>query len=435
MIPCILIQHFVTDFSKSKGNYIVDVDGNNLLDVYNQIASIALGYNHPDLIELAKDPRVHEAFINRPALGCFPPNYWFELLSDSLARIQPKGLTNIVTLATGSEANEVAYKSVFMWYQQKHLHHGKPPSEEVMKSTMLNAEPGSPHLSILSFTTAFHGRTFGALSTTRSNPIHKYDIPAFDWPVSSFPQLLYPLEENVEANRKEEDRCLAELEKVIKDWAKKSPVAGVIVEPVQAEGGDKHATPYFFGRVREITEKHGIAFIVDEVQTGLGTGKIWAHEHWNLKSQPDIVTFSKKLQQAGYFAKPEFRPSQIYRNFNTWLGDPIRLMQVETILNSIEKYGLLDQSKRVGDYFGEGLKRIAKGSQGKILNPRGIGTFCAIDLPTTELRDGLISGLRNNGIECGGSGKTSIRFRPSLVFATKHADILLNALEANVKKI
>lgn len=404
------------------------------MDVYNQIASIALGYNHPALIELGKNPRTVEAFANRPALGCFPPQYWSDLLQNSLARIAPKGLTNIMTLATGSEANEVAYKSAFIRYQSVHVHKGLPPSEEVMKSTMLNQAPGSPHLSILSFSTGFHGRTFGALSTTRSNPIHKFDIPAFDWPVAPFPQLTYPLEENVEKNRKEEDRCLAETDKIITEWLNKSPVAGVVVEPVQAEGGDKHATPYFFNKLQDLCEKHGVAFIVDEVQTGLGCGKIWAHEHWNLKKSPDFVTFSKKLQQAGYFAKPEYRATQTYRNFNTWLGDPIRLMQVQTILDVIEKDNLMQQNEIVGKHLLAGLKDLSK-KYPKILNARGIGTFCAIDCETTEFRDKLIAELRNTGVESGGSGKQTIRFRPSLVFGTKHANILLNIMESNLKKL
>lgn len=386
------------------------------------------------MLELGKNPKLIEAFANRPALGCFPPQYWLELLENSLVRIAPKGLTNIMTLATGSEANEVAYKSAFIWYQQKNLHKGQPPSEEVMKTTMLNQPPGSPHLSILSFTTAFHGRTFGALSTTRSNPIHKFDIPAFDWPVAPWPQLLYPLEENVDKNRKEEDRCLGEVEKILNEWLKKSPVAGIIVEPVQAEGGDKHATSYFFNKLQDICEKYGVAFIVDEVQTGLGCGKVWAHENWNLKKSPDFVTFSKKLQQAGFFCKPEFRAAQTYRNFNTWLGDPIRLMQVETIVNVIQRDKLIEQNEQVGKHLLFGLKELQK-KYPKILNARGIGTFCAIDCETTEFRDKLVAELRNNGVESGGSGKNTIRLRPSLVFGTKHANIFLNILESTLKKL
>ena len=79
-----------------------------------------------------------------------------------------------------------------------------------------------------------------------------------------------------------------------------NPVAGVIVEPIQSEGGDNHASPNFFKGLRAITRKHNVLLIVDEVQTGVGaTGKFWAHEHWNMDEPPDMVTFSKKAQTAG----------------------------------------------------------------------------------------------------------------------------------------
>jgi hypothetical protein len=95
------------------------------------------------------------------------------------------------------------------------------------ESCMLNQLPGSPQLSILSFTSAFHGRLFGSLSATRSKAIHKLDIPSFDWPVSPFPTLKYPLEEHEEENEAEELECLKVYEAVIKEWKSKSPVAAV----------------------------------------------------------------------------------------------------------------------------------------------------------------------------------------------------------------
>lgn len=81
-----------------------------------------------------------------------------------------------------------------------------------------------------------------------------------------------------------------------------------------AEGGDNHASPAFFRGLQEITKKHNVSFIVDEVQTGLGaTGKIWAHEHWGLQTPPDFVTFSKKVQAAGFYHKKESRANLPYR--------------------------------------------------------------------------------------------------------------------------
>jgi len=118
---------------------------------------------------------------------------------------------------------------------------------------MKNQQPGSPDLSILSFNGGFHGRTFGSLSTTRSKDLHKIDIPAFDWPGTPFPKIKYPLEKYAKENHAEEKRCLALMENVIETNPKK--VVGLIVEPIQAEGGDNHASPFFFQQVRKITKK------------------------------------------------------------------------------------------------------------------------------------------------------------------------------------
>jgi 4-aminobutyrate aminotransferase/(S)-3-amino-2-methylpropionate transaminase len=106
------------------------------------------------------------------------------------------------------------------------------------------------------------------------------------------------------------------------------PVAAVIIEPVLAEGGDKHASDAYFRQLRLIAKKHGAYFIVDEVQTGVGaTGKFWAHEHWGLNEgeEPDFVTFSKKMQASGIYHKKDLRPLQSYRIYGTWMVSPSQL--------------------------------------------------------------------------------------------------------------
>jgi len=194
---------------------------------------------------------------------------------------------------------------------------------------------GSPDLAILSFGHAFHGRMFGSLSTTHSKAIHKLDsnpplkdmliiVPSFKWPQVPFPAVKYPIDENAEYNQAEEQRALEQVEKTIKEWH--SPIAALIIEPIQSEGGDNHASPAFFRGLREITKRNGVLMIVDEVQTGVGsTGTFWAHEKWGLAkgNEPDIVTFSKKFQAAGwYFHDDKLIPNKPYRQFNTWYDIP-----------------------------------------------------------------------------------------------------------------
>ena len=234
---------------------------------FAQIASIPVGYNNPRLVKAAQSPEMIRALVNRPALGSFPPTDWLETLRQGILKAAPPGFDQVFTSMNGSDANESAYKAACIWKAQ--MDRGGPGVDftpEEIESAMLNKAPGSPNYSILSFKGGFHGRLFGSLATTRSKPIHKLDIPAFDWPCAPFPKLRYPLEDNIRANAEEEARCLEETERLITSFH--NPVAAVVVEPIQSEGGDNHASPAFFQCLREMTLRHNVIFIVDEVQTG-----------------------------------------------------------------------------------------------------------------------------------------------------------------------
>ncbi|KAE8384468.1 aminotransferase class-III [Aspergillus alliaceus] len=110
----------------------------------------------------------------------------------------------------------------------------------------------------------------------------------------------------------------------------------------------------FFQGLQVLTKKHGIYLIGDEVQTGFGaTGRFWGHEHWELPAAPDIVTFSKKAQTAGYFfSDAMLRPDKAY---NTWVGDTARVTISNAVIDEILSKNLVEQTARVGDIFYEGL--------------------------------------------------------------------------------
>ncbi|KAH8918663.1 4-aminobutyrate aminotransferase [Atractiella rhizophila] len=421
---------FVVDYAASKGNFIQDVDGNTYLDMYSQIASIPIGYNHPSLLELAKSDEFAIAAMNRPALGSFPPASWTPIIRDGLLSVHPPGLDQLFTMMCGSCANEGALKAAFFAYRGRERGgQDREFSKEEIESCMRNQAPGSPNLSVISFKGAFHGRLFGTLSLTRSKAIHKIDVPAFDWPALDFPRLKYPLEEHVAENKREEERCLAQVEETIERLKKTKPVAALIIEPIQSEGGDHHASKEFFRGLRRITKSHGVFFIVDEVQTGVGaTGTFWAHEAWGLEHEPDFVTFSKKMQAAGFYHKKETRPAQGYRNYNTWMGDPIRALQARETIKVIKRDSLIDNTISVGSYLYNGLEEIARTSgQGKLLNLRGknTGHFIAWDCETPEKRDKFLAEIKKLGINMGGCGDRAVRLRPMLIFEKGHADYFL----------
>lgn len=206
----------------------------------------------------------------------------------------------------------------------------------------------------------------------------------------------------------------------------------MIIEPILSEGGDLHASPSFFRKLRELTSKRGVFFICDEVQTGAGaTGTFWAHEKWQLAehglSPPDFVTFSKKLQASGFFHKLETRPSTSYRQFNTWLGEPIKALQAREMIKVIKRDNLLQNTVKVGEYVYNKLEQLQTSGtgHGKISNLRGKGcvmlfhvgdepaenvwvrrqgTFIAFDFDSTAQRDAFLKSMRQKGVNMGGCG-------------------------------
>jgi len=426
---------FVVDYEKSQGNYIVDADQNVYLDLLTQISSLPLGYNHPALKDAVKEDNVLNYLVNRPALGILPPLDTKTLLNETLLRVKPKGLNYVQTMMCGSCSVENAFKAAMIKYRSDERGSGIPTDIE-LDTCMRSELPGTPDLTVLSFKTAFHGRTFGSLSATRSKGIHRVDIPLHDWPVADFPLLKYPLHEHEAENREIENRALDSVrEQITKYNDMGKSVAAAIVEPIQAEGGDNFATPYFFQELQKLLKELNVAFIVDEVQTGGGgSGKFWAHEHWNLPEAPDMVTFAKRMLVGGFYYKEEFLPEQAYRVFNTWMGDPARNALLKTVIDTIENDSLLERTQSAGTILKNGLTDLQEKYPDVIGDARGLGTFLAVSAKTPETRDKLSANMRQLGLHNGGCGAQSIRFRPALIYNDSHANLTVELMDAALSK-
>merc|ERR1711970_13694 len=425
---------FFADYQKSYGNYLCDVDGNTFLDCFMQIASIPLGYNHPAILEALRDERNIKTMANRPALGWFPSEDWVDRMRHSMMAVAPPGMTQVFPMMCGTCSNENGIKMMFMRYMHKQRGGRVDFNPEELNSVLKHEAPGSPNLSILSFKGCFHGRSIGLLSCSHSRPIQGVDIPTLRWPKADFPKYKYPLHENVRENAAEDARCLAQVEELIEQATKDGqPVAGIISEPIQAEGGDNHGSDSFFQGVAAICKKNDISLMMDEVQTGGGaSGKMWCHEHFNIK--PDIVSFSKKMCSGGIYHNMEHRPPHPGRILNTWVGDPHKIILLEQVVKTIKEENLLDLTRRSGEVMMDGLKGFEKEFPGLVSKVRGRGTFCAVDLPNVQIRDKFLIDCRSNGVHLGGCGESSIRFRPSLIFTPEEANMMLQVMQSVLNK-
>jgi 4-aminobutyrate aminotransferase/(S)-3-amino-2-methylpropionate transaminase len=373
------------------------------MDMYNNIASLPVGYNHPRMLEALRNGDWDQHLLQRQSLGVMPTDDWDKQIDNSIGRINPNPDTYDVKLtgSCGSIAVENAMKTAFLY---------KARSENCKLDYSLTNI--APPYSILSFKGGFHGRTLGSLSATRSKAEHKWGIPAFKWPLSIYP-----------TNKAEETITLKDVEsKLVND----TNIAGIIIEPIAAEGGDIHTSPDFFNKLNILSDRFNVPLIVDEVQTSLGTGKPWAHSSWNC--EPDMIIFSKKTQVSGFFLKERYRTKE-FEIFNTYCGDALRVLQLGTILDIIDEDNLFNLSSKVGDNIKCGLNSISQIYPNVISNVRGEGVIIAFDTPSPQL---LLMNMEEKGIVASTCGKTSIRLRPSLIFNDHDCEVFLDKLELAV---
>ncbi len=211
-------------------------------------------------------------------------------------------------------------------------------------------------------------------------------------------------------------------------------IAGLILEPIQAEGGDNHFRKEYLQALRQICDENEIMLIFDEVQTGIClTGKFWAHQNFDV--QPDIIAFGKKTQVCGCLAGP--RVDEIERNVfvepsrinSTFGGNMSDILRFKLILEIIEKDNLAQNANEVGKYLLQKLRVLEQNYEGIISNTRGLGLMCAFDLPTKEKRDAFIGKARENGLLILACGDNSIRFRPHLVVTKQEIDLGIGIIE------
>ena len=415
----------VIDLEKSHGSWLVDARNNKeYLDLFSMFASMSVGYNHPYVLE-NKD-RLTDASLNKPTNSDVYSTQMAEFVETMGRMAQPEYLPYAFYVSGGALAVENALKTAFDWKVRKNLANGKN-------------EGGSK---IIHFQESFHGRTGYTLSLTDSPDSRKTDyFPKFEWPRIINPKLEFPAtDEVIQIVKEKEAKAVEQIQRAMKEYP--DEIAGLIIEPIQGEGGDNHFRESFFRQLRELANEHEFLLIYDEVQSGGGiTGKMWAHQHYGDDCQPDIISFGKKTQVCGIFASNRLNEVEGHvfeessRLNSTWGGNLVDMVRFTIYLEIIERENLLDQVKENGAYLKLGLESLQKNYPETVFNVRNRGLFGAFDLKSGEERDKSIELIAKEGAIMLGCGTKSIRFRPHLNVSRTEIDQGIDMINQALKHL
>ena len=410
---------FVMDYEQSHGSYIVDrLTGKEYLDMFSMFASASVGYNHPYILE--KTNWLGRLATYKPTLSDVYLQEYADFM-EVFARVAiPKELPYCFFVEGGALAVENALKTAFDWKTRKNWQKN------------IDKEAGM----VIHFKQSFHGRSGYTLSLTNTSDPRKHQyFPKFDWPRITNPKLNFPItEENLEETIKHEQLALLHIQEAI--LANPDQVACIIIEPIQAEGGDNHFRNEFFTELRKICDENEILLILDEVQTGIGmTGKMWAFQHLDII--PDVITFGKKTQVCGILANKEKLDEVEHHVFvessrinSTFGGNFIDMLRFQLVLEIIENENLIENSRVVGEFLLNGLKQLAQKYPDHISAARGKGLMCAFDLKDGASRDWLRKALYDEGVIVLTCGDQSLRFRPHLNVTKEEIQTILDKINS-----
>jgi 4-aminobutyrate aminotransferase len=394
---------------RGEGAAIEDVDGNVFLDFTAGIAVCSTGHCHPRVVSAIQKQASRLIHMSGTDFYYAPQRD----LAQKLAKLAPGSSPKRVFFTnSGAEAVEAAFK-------------------------LARYHTGRPHM--IAFFGAFHGRTMGALSLTGSKVTQRR---GFEPLIPEVTHVGYGHCYRCPYNLRYPScaiECVHHIEKeLFRRTVPAEKVAAIIVEPIQGEGGYVVPPPEFHRELKALAERHGILYIADEVQTGMGrTGKMFAIEHWGV--EPDIICLAKGLASGmplgAMVAKADIMNWARGSHASTFGGNPV------SCVASLETIALLEEeltanAARQGDLLKAGLNAL-KAKHPLIGDVRGLGLMLAIELvkddllktPAARERDELVQTCFHKGLLLLGCGESSIRFCPPLVIDHEDVETALQILD------
>jgi 4-aminobutyrate aminotransferase len=393
--------------SHGRGAEVWDVDGNRFLDFAAGIAVCSTGHSHPVVVQAIKDAA--DKFLH------ISSDYWHEgqvRLGERIGDLAPMKEPVMSFFAqSGTESVEAALKL---------------------------ARYTTGRQRFIGFLGGFHGRTMGSLAFTSSKYTQqKGFFPAMPGVTHvPYPNPYRPLFDGKDQG----EAVLRYIEDVL--FASNVPaseVAGILIEPIQGEGGYLIPPDGFLAGLRALCDRHGILLIFDEVQSGVGrTGKMFGCQHWDVV--PDIMTLAKGLGSGLPIGMVVAKRKIMERwtrgaHGNTFGGNPLCCAAALATLDLVESEYCANAAA-VGGYFLAQLERLASKFQ-VIGQVRGKGLMIGMELvsdresrrPAKSLCDALIARAYHNGLILLSCGQSTVRFMPPLMIGNADVDEALGLLE------
>jgi len=384
------------------GAMVEDVDGNVFLDCAAGIAVNSTGHSHPSVVKAITDQA--QKFLHMSGT-----DFYYEpqvRLAEDLASIVPiVGGVRTFFGNSGTEAVEACIKL---------------------------ARYVTGRQNLIAFHGGFHGRTMGSVSLTASKAIQRRGFGPLMPGVyhALYPDRYRPPMGSSEASCG--DVCIDYIEQeLFTHLVSPDEVAAIVVEPIQGEGGYVVAPTGFLQRLRELTTKHGIVLVVDEVQSGMGrSGKMFAIEYSGV--EPDVMAIAKGIASGLPLGVAVARGALMTwppgAHASTFGGNPVSCAAAIATIDLLKK-GLVANAAAVGEHLSNALRALAE-KHPLIGDVRGRGLMIGVELVrdrrtkerATDERDRVVDAAFRRGLLLLGAGKNAIRFSPPLVLTRGQAE-------------
>ena len=358
--------------ARGKGVYLYDVQGKRYLDLLSGLGVNALGHAHPRIVRVIRNQAAKVIHLSNLYY-----NEYQGLLAEKLCA--KSGLDRAFFSNSGTEAIEGALKLV----------------------RAAGHATGGPEKSIvIALDNSFHGRTMGALALT-AQPKYRQDFE--------------PMLEGVRFVPRND---IAALRAAMDD-----KVCGIMLEPIQGEGGIYVTSAEFLRACREVADQHHAALVFDEIQCGMGrTGQLFAFQQFGI--MPDVVCIAKPmaagLPMGAFLAKEDFAQHiSPGKHGTTFGGGPLACRVALEYLAILEDENMLEQVRRVGEYLAQKLRELVDKFE-IVVEVRGVGAMQALQLSVPGKP--VLEGAHANGLLINVTQDTVLRLLPPFLLQEKHVD-------------